>query len=224
MEQEPNHYKLLMVDPNADAELIRRAYKYLAAKYHPDNKTTGNKEKFDALEDAWKILSDEKRRDEYNLAVLEATLKLEFTIRSAYVEVKMLLDPASRSMEFLPETLRSVEKKLRKSLGLCREIGSTRRENDAPSGPLECSFCSKKEDEVDQLIAGPGVNACNLCVGTFNGYLGDPNYLGAQDAKCSFCGKRTGDVKKLISGPKERICDECVGLCNEILQEEKKTL
>lgn len=30
--------------------------------------------------------------------------------------------------------------------------------------PLSCSFCGKTEDEVDRLIAGPGVYICNECV------------------------------------------------------------
>jgi ATP-dependent Clp protease ATP-binding subunit ClpX len=28
-------------------------------------------------------------------------------------------------------------------------------------GSLRCSFCGKQQDEVDKLIAGPGVYICN---------------------------------------------------------------
>ena len=31
---------------------------------------------------------------------------------------------------------------------------------------LRCSFCNKRENEVSQLIAGPGVHICDSCVGT----------------------------------------------------------
>ncbi|MFC3994635.1 ClpX C4-type zinc finger protein [Nocardiopsis sediminis] len=33
-----------------------------------------------------------------------------------------------------------------------------------PAGP-RCSFCGKPAPEVDQLVAGPGVQICNECVG-----------------------------------------------------------
>ena len=32
-------------------------------------------------------------------------------------------------------------------------------------GSMRCSFCGKPEDEVEKLIAGPGVYICNRCVG-----------------------------------------------------------
>ncbi|HET6738600.1 MAG TPA: ClpX C4-type zinc finger protein [Kribbella sp.] len=33
-----------------------------------------------------------------------------------------------------------------------------------PDNTLRCSFCGKLADEVQQLIAGPGVFICNECV------------------------------------------------------------
>ena len=30
---------------------------------------------------------------------------------------------------------------------------------------LRCSFCGKPRNEVDRLVAGPGVHICNECVG-----------------------------------------------------------
>ena len=30
---------------------------------------------------------------------------------------------------------------------------------------LHCSFCGKRQDEIEKLIAGPGVYICNECVG-----------------------------------------------------------
>lgn len=29
---------------------------------------------------------------------------------------------------------------------------------------LYCSFCAKPQDDVDKLVAGPGVYICNNCV------------------------------------------------------------
>lgn len=33
-----------------------------------------------------------------------------------------------------------------------------------PTGPVICSFCGKSQDEVQKIIAGPGVYICNECV------------------------------------------------------------
>ena len=41
---------------------------------------------------------------------------------------------------------------------------------------------------------------------------------------CSFCGKSHKAVKKLIAGPQVYICNECVALCNEILEEDDKSV
>ena len=41
---------------------------------------------------------------------------------------------------------------------------------------------------------------------------------------CSFCGKAQNEVKKLIAGPSVYICNECVDLCNDIIEEEIKSV
>ena len=32
------------------------------------------------------------------------------------------------------------------------------------NGVIRCSFCGKSEDEVEKIVAGPGVYICNECV------------------------------------------------------------
>jgi ATP-dependent Clp protease ATP-binding subunit ClpX len=38
------------------------------------------------------------------------------------------------------------------------------RDSNNMYGPFECSFCGKSENEVNRLIAGPGVFICNECI------------------------------------------------------------
>ena len=38
------------------------------------------------------------------------------------------------------------------------------RDSSNMYGPFECSFCGKSENEVNRLIAGPGVFICNECI------------------------------------------------------------
>jgi ClpX C4-type zinc finger len=42
---------------------------------------------------------------------------------------------------------------------------STETQAAATATELRCSFCTKPSSQVEKLIAGPGVNICNGCVG-----------------------------------------------------------
>lgn len=64
--QIPDYYELLEISPQATPETIHRVYRYMAARYHPDVEGTGNLEKFTQLTSAHKVLSDPKRRSEYD--------------------------------------------------------------------------------------------------------------------------------------------------------------
>lgn len=53
-----DHYALLGIDSRADSETIQAAYSKLAEKYHPDNRGTGDEDKFEAINIAYEVLSD----------------------------------------------------------------------------------------------------------------------------------------------------------------------
>lgn len=50
-------HEVLQVNSNADASVIKAAYRNLAAKYHPDNQQTGDAAKFDEVRRAWEEVS-----------------------------------------------------------------------------------------------------------------------------------------------------------------------
>jgi curved DNA-binding protein CbpA len=62
-----DYYEDLQVSPNADKETIDRIYRMLAKRYHPDNETTGDMDKFDIITKAHKILSDPEERASYDV-------------------------------------------------------------------------------------------------------------------------------------------------------------
>ncbi|EAL53788.1 DnaJ family protein [Campylobacter upsaliensis] len=60
-------YETLGVSKNASNDEIKKAYRRLARQYHPDiNKEKGAEEKFKEINAAYEILSDEKKRAQYD--------------------------------------------------------------------------------------------------------------------------------------------------------------
>lgn len=64
--QAVSYYQLLQVDPEAHPTIIRYAYRFLAAMYHPDNAESGDAEKFKTITEAWRTLSDSAKRQAYD--------------------------------------------------------------------------------------------------------------------------------------------------------------
>lgn len=60
-----DYYQVLGVDRSASEAEIKKAYRKLAAKYHPD-KPTGNEEKFKEISEAYEVLSDKEKRQMYD--------------------------------------------------------------------------------------------------------------------------------------------------------------
>lgn len=65
---ETDYYKILGVKRNASDENIKKAYRKLAMKYHPDH-AKGDKdaeEKFKKISEAYAVLSDKEKRQQYD--------------------------------------------------------------------------------------------------------------------------------------------------------------
>ena len=62
-----DYYEILNVSQSASQEEIKRAYRKLAATYHPDrNKSPDAEEKFKAVGEAYEVLSDPDKRKTYD--------------------------------------------------------------------------------------------------------------------------------------------------------------
>lgn len=78
--KEKTLYEILEVSENASPEIIEKAYKTLAKKYHPDLQEEANKSKAEAMmkkiNEAYDVLGNEEKRKTYN-AELEAKREQE---------------------------------------------------------------------------------------------------------------------------------------------------
>ena len=65
----PNYYQILGLETNATGDRIKKAYRQLAMKYHPD-RNAGNEdwanEKFKAVNEAFCVLSDPAKKQQYD--------------------------------------------------------------------------------------------------------------------------------------------------------------
>ncbi|MFA6522212.1 MAG: molecular chaperone DnaJ [Patescibacteria group bacterium] len=59
-----DYYKILGVEKSATKEEVKRAFRKLAHEHHPDK--GGNEEKFKEVNEAYQVLGDEKKREQYD--------------------------------------------------------------------------------------------------------------------------------------------------------------
>jgi len=62
-----DYYKILGVERSAPEDAIKKAYRKLARKYHPDvSKEKDAEEKFKEVQEAYEVLGDAEKRSKYD--------------------------------------------------------------------------------------------------------------------------------------------------------------
>ena len=61
-----DYYELLQLSPNADTDTVERVFRHFARKFHPDNKESGDSDRFRLILEAHRTLSDPEKRAGYD--------------------------------------------------------------------------------------------------------------------------------------------------------------
>jgi hypothetical protein len=62
-----DYYELLQLSSNADTDTIERVFRHFAKKFHPDNRESGDIERFHLIVEAHRTLSDPEMRAGYDV-------------------------------------------------------------------------------------------------------------------------------------------------------------
>lgn len=86
-----NYYEILEINQNASPEIVEKAYKTLAKKYHPDLQQNDFKkeseEKLKLINEAYAVLSDMEKREAYDMHLIKITPNIdELLNENAYLK------------------------------------------------------------------------------------------------------------------------------------------
>jgi curved DNA-binding protein CbpA len=88
-----NLYDILELRPEAKDEEIRRSFRRLALRFHPDASGNPDSARFRAIQHAYEILSDPRKRAEYDNALKETVPVRVIRDRWPDTEVEPLIPP-----------------------------------------------------------------------------------------------------------------------------------
>ena len=146
-----NYYDLLGIQSDASIEEIKRAYRKLASKTHPDkDKKPDADVRFRSLQEAYETLKDEAKRKQYNNQIGQPV-----PIRGKDLKVSIEVN--------IEEVIKGVKKTIsltRKTLcPLCNGTGSTNKTRK------KCNCCGGKGLRGYDLLLGKR-KKCPICAGT----------------------------------------------------------
>ena len=186
-----DYYKILNVERGAPADQIKRAYRKMAVKYHPDkNKDAGAEAKFKEAAEAYEVLADPKKRqlyDQYGHEGLRGTSGHDFTHMDVGDIFSMFNDIFGDSMGF----------------GGRRGGASRRRRGYDLETQVEISL-EDVAGGVDQEVEITRQDVCGKCGGS-------GAKAGTKPTRCVMCGGQGKVASRQGLFQMVRTCPHCQG-------------
>lgn len=166
-------YDMLGIAPDSSLDMIKRAYRLLAMKYHPDKKT-GSEELFRDITSAYEILSDPEKRSVYDLEGdrnqiddnLTTFFHTMFTSKSKSSAVK----PPSLTIE-IEITLEEAHRGCRTDVMIRRSVFCLDCDGQGGSNITKCMDCNGLGvkliiEKVGHSTIRQNKKQCGSCTGT----------------------------------------------------------
>lgn len=138
-----NYYEILQVSSNATKEIIDKAYKTLAKKYHPDANPPEKKgwaeENFKKINEAYETISDKDKREKYDEQLKKAKQKVE---QERYNRLYEQNEALKRELN----NLRTIQ---------ARNVGvnNTQSQNKTVTNNTQADFYNNLQQDIDRKVS-----------------------------------------------------------------------
>jgi hypothetical protein len=159
--QAADYYEVLQINRNADEETIHRVYRIMALRFHPDNPTTGDLNKFLELRRAYQMLSDPVKRAEHdaNCRQSDSQPLPIFELKDFVYGVEGEVNRRLGILSLLYHRRRTSEDKVGISvLDLEKRMGFPREHLDFTLWYLRAKGYIQPEDNSDYALTSEGVD------------------------------------------------------------------
>eukprot|EP01118_Nematostelium_gracile_P007522 TRINITY_DN2452_c0_g1_i1.p1 TRINITY_DN2452_c0_g1~~TRINITY_DN2452_c0_g1_i1.p1 ORF type:complete len:185 (+),score=67.41 TRINITY_DN2452_c0_g1_i1:46-600(+) len=164
MEEEEDYYKLLELQSDATNDEIKKAYKKVSRKVHPDkNKGDPNAAtKFQAVRKAYEILSDPKAKEAFDNLIRAKTARKQ---RDSVMDAKRKrmkddLEERERASKKKKDDEKEAKKKLKHEIERIKQEGIRRRQEEERI-KAEKAAAQEKEKAKQEFVSftnGPAVS------------------------------------------------------------------
>jgi DnaJ-class molecular chaperone len=153
-----NYYNILNIPHNATQEEIKKAYRIMAMKFHPDKNTHDTSDKFREISSAYQILSNPKTKFEYDNN-LNYSQKLNYNFKDPFElfnNIFSIINNVYQTDKYNNNTIHNIETALINKLYpiLMNELNNINLvpTQKAHKKMRKCSVFMISDEELDKLI------------------------------------------------------------------------
>ena len=180
-----DYYKILNINSNSSEDEIKKSYRSLAQKYHPDKTNGSTAKKFCEINEAYSVLSDPIKRKKYDIEFLDKEKTIENILNQSFFKDFGFFGKKQKNI------YTSVNLKVYLTEGTKNKVIKVIKKN-------KCRSCSG--------YGGDYVGVCNSCNGTGNGFISYSKKASVNNCKCINCSGRgyiINGICRVCNGKKE---------------------